>query len=199
MDTLNKSLDKLTKKTLNIPIDQNLKKSLGINSTKSLIHNAGEILENGSVEALGKRIANTAKWLKYAEGAGRVAVPLGIASGVYNVATNCSGLESCVRGSIKETGGVIGGWLGGLAGAIVIGLTITSLPVILVVVGVPALTMGILGSGLGKEKAEDLYELMELDHFLKEVENKMDKNISKEIEEYIVDERFSGFSIPRGL
>ncbi|SHO23102.1 Putative uncharacterized protein [Moritella viscosa] len=48
--TLNKSLDNLTKKTLNIPIDLKLKDSLGLRSTKSLIHNASEILNKGSVE-----------------------------------------------------------------------------------------------------------------------------------------------------
>lgn len=203
-DTLNKRLDNLTKKTLNIPIDQDFKKALGINSTKSLIHNAGEILENGSVEALGKRITNTAKWIKYTELAGRVAVGLNVASGVLTVATSCNGLESCVRESVKETGGVAGGWLGGIfgssvGGAFVLGLTITSLPVILVVVGVPALTMGIVGTGAGKDLAEWGYELARFDELLKEVENKVIDDIPKEVEDYINNERFSGFAIPRGL
>ncbi|MGR6838830.1 hypothetical protein ACU5DF_06820 [Aliivibrio wodanis] len=73
---IDKQLDKLTQKTLNIPVNKSIKKTLGVNSTKSLIHNADEILKEGSVSELGKRIANTAKWVKHAESAGNVAVGL---------------------------------------------------------------------------------------------------------------------------
>ena len=63
----------------------------------------------------------------------------------------------------------------------------------------PALTMGTIGAGLGKEKAEDFYEFIGLETFLKKVENKANDNISKEVEDYITNERFSAFAIPRGF
>ena len=116
-EILDKQLDKLTQKTLNIPVNKSIKKTLGVHSTKSLIHNADEILKEGSVSELGKRIANTAKWIKHAESAGNVAVGLSVMSGVYNVTQNCDGLESCTRNIAIETGGVVGGWAGGTAGA----------------------------------------------------------------------------------
>ena len=64
----------------------------------------------GSVGSLGAITANTAKWLKRMEGLGNVAIGLNIVSGVYNVATTCTGLESCGRETAKQTGGVVGGW-----------------------------------------------------------------------------------------
>ncbi len=202
--TLNKSLDNLTKKTLNIPTDLKLKDSLGLGSTKSLVHNASEMSNKGSVGSLGAITANTAKWLKRMEGLGNVAIGLNIVSGVYNVATTCTGLESCGRETAKQTGGVVGGWGGGALGAfvgsaILVSLSIASAPVVLVVVGAGALGGGIFGAGAGQDFGENVYEYFKLDEFLTNVENKIIEDIPQEIEEYILNERFRGFAIPRGF
>ncbi len=109
---LDSQLDKLMQRTLRIPVDQGLKRSLGITSTKSLIHNADEILKTGSVPELGGRVANTAKWVRYAENAGKVSLGLGVASALYNVSTECTDLNSCTKQVTVESGGVIGGWAG---------------------------------------------------------------------------------------
>ncbi|WP_179000541.1 LysM peptidoglycan-binding domain-containing protein [Vibrio parahaemolyticus] len=197
---LDKQLDKLTQRTLKIPVDQGLKTSLGIDSTKSLIHNADEILKAGSVPELGARVANTAKWITYAEKAGKVAIGLSVASGVYNVSENCGSLEACARSTAKETGGVIGGWAGGTAGAAAAGafvafVGITSAPVVMLVVGVGALGAGIYGAGSGKDIAEKAYEFFELDLFLKEIESNIEKDIPDDIEEYINKQIFNDFSV----
>ncbi|MEM5563223.1 LysM peptidoglycan-binding domain-containing protein [Vibrio parahaemolyticus] len=197
---LDKQLDKLTQRTLKIPVDQGLKTSLGIDSTKSLIHNADEILKAGSVPELGARVANTAKWITYAEKAGKVAIGLSVASGVYNVSENCGSLEACARSTAKETGGVIGGWAGGTAGAAAAGafvafVGITSAPVVMLVVGVGALGAGIYGAGSGKDIAEKAYEFFELDLFLKEIESNIEKDIPDDIEEYINRQIFNDFSV----
>ncbi|AIS58450.1 hypothetical protein JV59_24655 (plasmid) [Vibrio coralliilyticus] len=197
---LDKQLDKLTQRTLKIPIAHGFKESLGINSTKSLIHNADEILKTGSVPELGARVANTAKWITYAEKAGKVGIGLSVASGVYNVSQNCGSLEACARSTAKETGGVIGGWAGGTAGAAVAGafvafVGIASAPVVMVIVGASALGVGIYGAGAGKDLFEKAYELFELDLFFEEIESNIEKEIPDDIEEYINKHIFNDFSV----
>ncbi len=202
--TLNKSLDNLTKKTLSIPTDLKLKDSLGLGSTKSLVHNASEMSNKGSVGSLGAITGNTAKWLKIMGGLGKVAIGLNIVSGVMNVAGVCTSLETCGRETAKQTGGVIGGWAGGAGGviagsAILVSLSIVSAPVVMVVVGAGALLGGVLGAGAGQDLGEYMYETMGLDEFLTNVETKIVEDIPQEIEEYILNERFRGFAIPRGF
>ncbi len=197
---LNKQLDKLSQKTLKIPIDEGIKKSLGIKSTKSLIHNADEILRQGTVSELGKRVANTAKWVRLAENAGKVGLGLGVASGVYNVTQNCNGLESCVHQTVVETGGIAGGWAGGmvgsvLAGTLVVSLAISSAPVVMLVVGSAVLVGGTMGAGVGKDVFESFYEMFKLNEFLEKIEDEAEINITEEIEQYIIDARFNNFSI----
>jgi LysM domain. len=197
---LNKQLDKLTQKTLRIPIDRGLKNSLGINSTKSILHHADEILSKGSVSALGERIANTAKWIKYTEDAGRVAIGLSVASGAYNVTQNCDDLESCARGTLVEAGGVVGGWAGGTAGAYIGGAIVAligaaSAPVVMAVVGAATLGFGIIGAGVGKDAVKRSYKLIKLDEILEEIETNIENGIPSSVEEYINKERFNDFSV----
>ncbi|WP_075481234.1 hypothetical protein [Moritella viscosa] len=78
---------------------------------------------------------------------GNAAIGLNIVSGVYNVATTCTGLESCGRETAKQTCGVAGGYVGGAGGAILVSLSIFSAPVVVVVVGVGALLGGVMGAG----------------------------------------------------
>ncbi len=199
---LDKQLDKLTQRTLKIPVDQGLKESLGINSTKSLIHNADEILKTGSVPELGARVANTAKWITYAEKAGKLSLGLGVASGVYNVTQNCESLASCTRQAAIETGGVAGGWAGGMLGAgiaglLVVGLSISAAPVVMLLYAGGALTGGFIGAGAGKELFEEKYDLLGLDSYLDSVEKELEKGIPVEVENYINSNRYSDFDMPK--
>lgn len=198
-EILDKQLDKLTQKTLNIPVNKSIKKTLGVNSTKSLIHNADEILKEGSVSELGKRIANTAKWVKHAKTAGNIAIGFNVLSGVGNVIKNCSGLESCTRNIAIETGGVIGGWAGGTAGAaiasgFVVLIGASSAPIVMIVVGIGTAGFGILGAGAGKDMLEEAYEFFELDLFFEKIESSIDKDIPNDIEEYINNAIFNNFN-----
>ncbi len=199
---LDKQLDKLTQRTLKIPVDQGLKTSLGIDSTKSLIHNADEILKAGSVPDLGARVANTAKWITYAEKAGKLSLGLGVASGVYNVTQNCESLASCTRQAAIETGGVAGGWAGGMLGAgiaglLVVGLSISAAPVVMLLYAGGALTGGFIGAGAGKELFEEKYDLLGLDSYLYSVEKELEKGIPVEVKNYINSNRYSDFDMPK--
>ncbi|MGR6832064.1 hypothetical protein [Aliivibrio wodanis] len=199
-EILDKQLDKLTQKTLNIPVNKSIKKTLGVHSTKSLIHNADEILKEGSVSELGKRIANTAKWVKHAEAAGNIAVGLSVMSGVYNVSQNCDGIESCVRNTVIETGGVVGGWVGGTigvaaAGSIITFFSIASAPIVMVIVGGAALFGGTISSGISKSAVEHLYKLSPLESILNNIDSDIESIANDEVEKYILDSRFNTFSI----
>ncbi|WP_050946458.1 hypothetical protein [Vibrio coralliilyticus] len=201
---LDKQLDKLTQQTLKIPIDQGFKESLGINSTKSLIHNADEILKTGSVPELGARVANTAKWITYAEKAGKLSLGLGVASGVYNVTQNCKSLASCTRQAAIETGGVAGGWAGGLLGAgiaglFVVGLSISAAPVVMLLYAGGALAGGFIGSGAGKGLVEEKYDLLGLDSYLDSVEKELEEGIPVEVETYINSNRYSNFNMSKAF
>ncbi|WP_157371943.1 MIX and LysM peptidoglycan-binding domain-containing protein [Vibrio sp. MEBiC08052] len=200
---LDSQLDKLTQKTLSLPVNTGLKEKLGIHSTKSLIHHADEILEGGRVPELGRHLANTSKWVKYAENAGKVSIGLSIASATYSVTQQCEagGLSDCARATTVETGGVIGGWAGGYAGAVISGavvtaLSLTSAPVILIVVGSSALVGGILGAGQGKEWADNVYDRMKLSDFFNKVDSTIKNDIPNEVEKYINENRFNNFDIP---
>lgn len=201
---LDKQLDKLTQRTLKIPIAQGFKESLGINSTKSLIHNADEILKTGSVPELGARVANTAKWITYAEKAGKLSLGLGVASGVYNVTQNCKSLASCTRQAAIETGGVAGGWAGGMLGAgiaglFIVGLSISAAPVVMLLYAGGALAGGFIGSGAGKELVEEKYDLLGLDSYLDSVEKELEEGIPVEVETYINSNRYSNFNMSKAF
>ncbi|HCZ9576125.1 hypothetical protein B7978_08315 [Vibrio cholerae] len=201
---LDKQLDKLTQRTLKIPVDQGLKASLGINSTKSLIHNADEILKEGSVPELGGRVANTAKWVRYAENAGKISLGFGVASALYNVSTECKDLKDCTKQVIVESGGVIGGWAGGMvgvaiAGTVVAALTISSAPVIMVIVGASALGGGIVGGGVGKDFAKRAYDLSPMEDLLEQFENNVDEQAQNRVSEYILNSRFNNFSVEQSI
>ncbi|MDC5851204.1 LysM peptidoglycan-binding domain-containing protein [Vibrio europaeus] len=201
---LDKQLDKLTQRTLKIPVDQGLKASLGINSTKSLIHNADEILKEGSVPELGGRVANTAKWVRYAEKAGKISLGFGVASALYNVSTECKDLKGCTKQVAVESGGVIGGWAGGMvgvaiAGTVVAALTISSAPVIMVIVGASALGGGIVGGGVGKDFAKRAYDLSPMEELLEKFENNVDEQAHDRVSEYILNSRFNNFSVEQSI
>ena len=126
-------------------------------------------------------------------GFGHLAIGLNIVSGVYNVVTTSDGLESCGREIAKQTGAVLGGYLAGTLGAVIVStivvfLSIVSGPVVMIVVGAAA----------DSDFAEYAYELVGLDVFLINVDNELTEYIIQhfDAEEYITDGRFSTFSIP---
>lgn len=74
----------LSKRNVQLPVYTQIKRNLKL-STKSVIHNADEILKTGFVKELGKRIGNIAIGISAARGLGYVGLGLGVASGVDNV------------------------------------------------------------------------------------------------------------------
>ncbi|WP_371326846.1 hypothetical protein, partial [Salinivibrio sp. ML198] len=71
----------LSKRNVQLPVYTQIKRNLKL-STKSVIHNADEILKTGFVKELGKRIGNIAIGISAARGLGYVGLVLGFASGV---------------------------------------------------------------------------------------------------------------------
>ncbi len=169
---LDNQLSKLTMKSLDIPVQHKLKNSLKL-STKSIIHNADEIVKGKSIPDYGKRIANVSIAVKGAEKVGWIGIGFGLASAVYNISEACreNGADECGKQKTIETTGFIFGLLGGYAGgkvgsvaggALLVLIGVTSAPVIAVGVATSAViggaVGGIYGSGAGKIGAEILYE-----------------------------------------
>ncbi len=169
---LDGSFAMLSSRRVQLPIYTQVRRNLGL-STKSVIHNADEILKTGYVKDLGKRMANMAKGISAARGVGYVGLMIGTVSGVDNIYESCrvDGSGDCGRTVTREIGGFIGGWSGGsIAGSasatgivLLLGVVgVTSAPVIAVasvgafVVGGAA--GGVAGATAGKWSADVIYE-----------------------------------------
>ncbi len=169
---LDGSFAMLSKRSVQIPVYMQIKRNLKL-STKSVAHNADEILKSGFVPNLGKRIANIAKGISAARGLGYVGLLLGATSGMNNIYEACrvDGTGNCGKTITREATGFIGGWgLGGATGALatsgvllLIGVVgITSAPIIAVatigafVVG--GTIGGVVGATAGKAAGDVLYE-----------------------------------------
>ncbi|WP_198930059.1 hypothetical protein [Salinivibrio sp. PR6] len=165
----------LSKRNVQLPVYTQIKRNLKL-STKSVIHNADEILKTGFVKELGKRIGNIAIGISAARGLGYVGLVLGFASGVDNVYEACKvdGTGDCGQTTTREIGGFIGGISGGGVGSaamtsgvlLVLGVIgVTSTPVLAIaaigsfVVG--GAIGGIAGSATGKWGADFIYESAE--------------------------------------
>ncbi|WP_198531471.1 MULTISPECIES: hypothetical protein [unclassified Salinivibrio] len=137
----------LSKRNVQLPVYTQIKRNLKL-STKSVIHNADEILKTGFVKELGKRIGNIAIGISAARGLGYVGLVLGFASGVDNVYEACKvdGAGDFGQTITREAGGFIGGIYGGGVG----GAAMTSgVLLVLGVVGVtsaPVLAIAAIGS-----------------------------------------------------
>ncbi|ENX3948254.1 hypothetical protein ACFO1C_003621 [Photobacterium damselae] len=167
---LDGALSKLAQKSINIPAYTNIKNSLKL-STKSIVHNADEIIASGIVPNLGKRMARIATISDGVKGVGQLALLLSITSGVSSIydACNINGKGQCGVTVSREVGGVIGGLVGGSYGAeagVAIALTITASaagPIVAIVVisgaVVGGLIGGTIGGGLGKMSGESMYNI----------------------------------------
>ncbi|HIF9161016.1 TPA: hypothetical protein ACX6PK_001840 [Photobacterium damselae] len=175
-EKLNGTLSKLSKKTINIPVYTKLKNSLKL-STKSVVHNADEIIGSGFVPNLGKRMSYIALTSKGFKNVGQIGLLLSITSASNSIydACNINGNGQCGATISKEIGGILGGAYGGAVGGnigIAIALSITataSAPVVaIVVVGSAALggvIGGTIGGGVGKMAGEVIHEYV-VDPFL---------------------------------
>ncbi len=159
----------LSKRSVKLPIYTQVKRNLKL-STKSVIHNADEILKTGFVKNLGKRIANVSIGITAAKGVGYVGLVLGAASGVNNIYEACKvdSTGNCGKTTSVEIGGFMGGLVVGgklatwaVGGALLLVGT-ASAPVV-AVASIGAFIAGgsiggIMGSTAGKFTGEIFYE-----------------------------------------
>ncbi|EOK5707185.1 hypothetical protein ACM6U7_004384 [Vibrio vulnificus] len=169
---LDGSFAALSKRSVQLPAYTQVKRNLKL-STKSVIHNADEILKSGFVKNLGKRIANVSIGVSATKGVGYIGLGLGAASGVNNIYEACKvdSTGNCGKTSSQEIGGFLAGtYLGGQAGAWAVGgvllvLGTASAPVVAIAsVGafvVGGAVGGIAGSAVGKAIGEGAYFIYE--------------------------------------
>lgn len=115
---LDDSFAGLSKRSVQIPVYQQVKRNLKL-SSKSIIHHADEILQRGYVRNIGKRMANVSVGVSATKGVGYVGLVLGAASGMNNIyeACNVDSSGNCEKVTTREIGGFLGGmYLGGLIG-----------------------------------------------------------------------------------
>lgn len=169
---LDGSFAALSKRTVQLPVYTQVKRNLKL-STKSVIHNADEILKSGFVKNLGKRIANVSIGVSATKGVGYIGVGLGAASGISNIydACNIDSAGNCGKTFSQEIGSFLAGtYLGGQTGAWAVGgvllvLGTASTPVVAIAsVGafvVGGAVGGIAGSAVGKTIGEGAYFIYE--------------------------------------
>ncbi|EGQ9434257.1 hypothetical protein LEZ41_001235 [Vibrio cholerae] len=159
----------LSKRSVKLPIYTQVKRNLKL-STKSVIHNADEILKTGFVKNLGKRIANVSIGITAAKGVGYVGLVLGAASGVNNIYEACKvdSTGNCGKTTSVEIGGFIGGLVVGgklatwaVGGALLLVGTVSAPVVAVASIGAfiaGGSIGGIMGSTAGKFTGEIFYE-----------------------------------------
>ena len=177
---LDGSFARLSKRSVQLPIYAQIKRNLKL-STKSVIHNADEIVKTGFVKELGKRIANICIAISAARGLGYIGLMVGAASGVDNIYEACKvdGKGDCGQTTTREIGGFIGGVVGGIQGGNAgVGLAVAAVSGIALVIGVTAsapvlavaaiggavaggLAGGIAGSTTGKAGGDIVYDIYE--------------------------------------
>ncbi|WP_114783555.1 hypothetical protein [Vibrio tetraodonis] len=137
---LDGSFAMLSKRSVQIPIYTQIKRNLKL-STKSVIHNADEILKTGFVKDLGKRIGNICIGISAARGLGYIGLMIGAASGVDSIYEACKvdGKGDCGKTTTREVAGFIGGVIGGVKGGTVgAGIAVSSVSGIALFIGVTA-------------------------------------------------------------
>lgn len=177
---LDGSFAMLSKRSVQLPIYTQIKRNLKL-STKSVIHNADEILKTGFVKELGKRIGNIAKGISAARGLGYVGLVVGAGSGMNNIYEACKvdGSGDCGKTTTREVVGFIGGVVGGIQGGNAgVGLAVAAVSGIALVIGVTAsapvlavaaiggavaggLVGGVAGTTAGKWGVDVIYEKVE--------------------------------------
>ncbi|WP_341661155.1 hypothetical protein [Vibrio sp.] len=137
---LDGSFAMLSKRSVQLPIYTQIKRNLSL-STKSVIHNADEILKTGFVKDLGKRIGNICIGISAARGLGYIGLMIGAASGVDSIYEACKvdGKGDCGKTTTREVAGFIGGVIGGVKGGTVgAGIAVSSVSGIALFIGVTA-------------------------------------------------------------
>ncbi|MGY5540566.1 peptidoglycan-binding domain-containing protein [Vibrio brasiliensis] len=171
---LDGSFAMLSKRSVQLPIYTQIKRNLSL-STKSVVHNADEILNTGFVKELGKRIGNIALGISAARGVGYVGLLVGAVSGVDNIFEACKvdGSGDCGKTTTREIAGFIGGWYGGVKGgvagvgvaiALVIGVTASAPALAIATIGgvvIGGAIGGIIGSTAGKAGGDLAYDIYE--------------------------------------
>ncbi|MGF1805859.1 hypothetical protein L4C31_11480 [Aliivibrio sifiae] len=177
---LDGSFAMLSKRSVQLPIYTQIKRNLKL-STKSVIHNADEILKTGFVKDIGKRIGNIAKGIFAARGLGYVGLLIGVNSSTNNIYEACKvdSTGNCGKTTAREVMGFIGGTVGGIkAGSVGVGIAVTAVSGIALVIGVTASTPvlavaaiggavvggfvgGVAGGTAGKAFGDGLYFLYE--------------------------------------
>lgn len=174
---LDHALNRVTMSSINIRQYDKVKNTLGL-STKSILHNASEILDKGQVPQLGQRIQTVAAWAKGSRYLGwlGIAIDGGVRTSRIVDACQTEDAESCRRVTFRQVGGftasVGGGAAGGYIGAkaltataaavaIVFGVTLGA-PVI-AVVALAGAAIGVYAGGsqvgeLGEVAGEFIYE-----------------------------------------
>lgn len=177
---LDNAAERLTMSRLSIPQYRGIKNTLGL-STKSILHNASSILEQGEVPQLGRRIQTVSSWMKGASRLGWAGIAIDVGLRTNKVFDACTlGSESeCKVASFKQVGGVLGSAGGGAVTgvvaakgavlvvgvlALIFGVTLGA-PVIAVVAlagaGIGAYAGGSGGGVVGEKIGEMIYEWSE--------------------------------------
>lgn len=174
---LDNALNRVTMSSMNIRQYDKVKHTLGL-STKSILHNASEILDRGQVPQLGQRIQTIAAWAKGARYLGWFGVAIDGGVRLNTTADACSAgrEEHCSMVKYQQIGGFAGGVGGGAIGgaalgkvaatgataiALAFGVTLGA-PVIAVIaitgVAVGAYAGGSTGGSLGEAAGQMLYQ-----------------------------------------
>ena len=174
---LDGSFAMLSKRSVQLPIYTQIKRNLKL-STKSVIHNADEILKTGFVKELGKRIGNISIGIMASRGLGYVGLVVGAASGMSSIYEACKVDSSgdCGKTTTREVVGFISGVVvGAQGGSMGAGVAMTAVSGIALIIGVtasaPVLAIaaiggavaggfvgGVAGTAAGKWGADLAYE-----------------------------------------
>ncbi|WP_019277441.1 hypothetical protein [Vibrio coralliilyticus] len=177
---LDGSFARLSSRSVQLPIYKQVKRNLKL-STKSVIHNADEILKKGFVKDLGKRIANISIGISASRGLGYIGLTVGAVSGVNNIYEACKvdSTGNCGKTTTREVTGFIGGWGGGIAGgsagaslsvatisglALIVGVTVSAPVLAVAAIGgavAGGFVGGVAGGTTGKAVGDGLYFLYE--------------------------------------
>jgi hypothetical protein len=176
---LDNAANRLTMSRLNIRQYQKIKHTLGL-STKSILHNANEIIDRGQVPQLGNRINTVSKWAKGSKQLGYVGIAIegGIRGSKIQDACTAGSSQVCEQVAYKQVSGLAGSVAGGAGGAyagakaatlvmgglaLVFGVTVGA-PVLAVVAlagaGVGAYYGGASGGSAGEELGTIIYKLV---------------------------------------
>ncbi|MDA9557636.1 hypothetical protein N9R79_09080 [Vibrio sp.] len=160
-EKLDSQFIQLSNKGISIPVTSQVRSNLKL-STRSVLHNADEIINNGIVPNLGKRIGNVAIGISATKGVGYLGLGLSMTSATKSIYDACSinSNGECGKTTSREIAGFFGGLTGGNIGA-ALALTVVGVsasPVIAITsIVVGGAVGGILGTSAAKEVGESLY------------------------------------------